>query len=221
MSSNQHPKKCVFYMQTFLCVILLVITLLPGLCFLCAVLIYRGCISFVLKTKHGKNYGGLLKNHDALWGVEAETSLSIVHSLILFEAQSVDKEIISSGDLYKVLEEKVRSWMTQPGLKKIFQQRRVNYGYNYLINVPVDDIDLSAFLKLAKIASQQNAFVTKDELQTWISDLYAVPMPGDHSHFLEIIVSEKPTKDSSGQTLFPVRMSSVHFKLSFKCLLRT
>lgn len=210
MLSNK--KKIVHYCQIFVCFVGLLIGIVPISCFLIGIWIYRGCVSIWLKRQNGASFGGLLQRHDALWGVEDETSLSVVHSLILFESNE-EESYGTSEDLFMVLQEKVRLWMTQPRLAKMFQQRRVKYGYNYLCNRSIDDIQLQDYVKLAEVPSKE-AVLSDDELKQWISNQYNVKLPADHSNFLEIIVSRKLTKGRDGQMLFPVNIAANHKRLN-------
>lgn len=191
------------YFLIFLCSVGLLVSVVPIACLLIAICIYRGCVASLLKWQHGVQFGGLLKHHDALWAVEAENSLSVVHSLILCEC---GREESTSQDLYNVLVEKVRGWMTEPSLRKMFQQRRIKYGYSYLVTM--NDVQLTDYVKLVDVPSK-DAFVTEEDLQKWIAELYNVKLPGDNSHFLEILVSRKTLKGSAGggQVLFPVRIN--------------
>lgn len=195
---HQHFLICV-------CSVGLLCSVVPIACFLVGILIYRACVEVLLKWQCGRDrFGGLLKQHDALWGVEDVNSLSVVHGLILSESAANDGPI-SQEDLYNVLEEKLRGWAREPRLAKMFQKRRVKYGYNYLVKVPVDEeVQLQDYLRLVEVPAK-GPYVTEADLQAWIADLYNVKMPGDHSNFLEILVSRKAMQGVEGKVLFPVR----------------
>lgn len=203
-----NKKKIVHSVLIFLCSIGLLISVVPIVCFLIVIHIYRGCVWILLKRQFGPAFVGLLQRHDALWGVEEENSLSVIQSLILYENNAEQQR--TSDDLRKVLEEKVRFWMTQPSLRKMFMKRKVKYGYNYLINVPIDDVQVDEYLRVVDIPSKEE-FLCDEELKTWIGDLHSVPLPDDHSNFLEILVSKDRTKTPNGKLLFPVRHSENKF----------
>lgn len=198
-----NKKELQHYIAVLLCSIVLLVSVVPILCFLIVIVIYRGCVWTLLKRHYGEAFGGLLQHHDALWGVEEENSLSVVQSLILCQSDVEDR---TSHDLLGVLEEKVRVWMTQSRLSKMFKKRKVKYGYNYLVDIPLDDIRVDDYVKLVEVPSKDE-YLTEAELKKWISDLHNVQMPDDHSNFLEIIVSKKAFRamDNNGSVLFPVK----------------
>lgn len=197
-----HKEKLLHYCLILLTALGLLISVIPVLCFLIGILIYRGCAWLLLKRQFGSTFGGFLTSHDALWGVEEDNSWSVIHSLLLFEAPGTNA---SPCDLAGALEDRLKTRLLQKQFSKVFMKRRVKYGYNFLVNVRTDEVKLSEYLKLVDVPSNED-FVSKLELQSWISGMYNQKLPDDHSNFLEILVSRKIFEGPQKQPiLLPVR----------------
>lgn len=198
-------QKILDLLRTILSAIIVFLCLIPLSCFILANLLYRGLASILLRIEYGDKYAGLLKNHDALWGVEEDSSLSVANSLILYEHQRKEKldSESNSESLYNILKAKVQSWLLQPTLAKMFQQRKVKYGYNYLVNIPRDSVQLQDYIRLVDVPAK-DTYLTEPELQKWIADQYTMRLPQDHANFFEMIVSRRPTRGFKGETLYPV-----------------
>lgn len=189
------------HLLIFACYLGLLISVVPIVCFLIGILIYRGCVWVLLRRRHGTAFRGFLQLHDALWAVEEENSLSVIHTLVMCENKS-KLSVDSGADLFVTLWEKLSQWKEQSNLEKIFLQKKTKGGYNYLVRP--EEIKLEEYLKLADVPSH-GEFLTSEDLQNWISSQYQKKLPGDHSNLLEILVSRKGCLDPTGKILHPVR----------------
>lgn len=174
---------------------------IPISLFLVGILIFRGCLWLHLKREHGTAFGGFLKKHDALWAVEDESSLSVIHTLVLFESRPELHQ--SCHDLLSALEKKLKVLAEQKNPSKMFQQRNFKCGYHFLVKIPPDQWRMEDYLRIVDVPSKGD-WISKAELQSYIGGLYGQRLPGDHSKLFEVLVCRKQFLGIEGRALFPV-----------------
>lgn len=149
---------------------------------------YRKCLKVYLKSSYGDRFAGLLEGHDAHWMIEDKRSKSVINVLGTFDG------IRGSAQILMALRKRLATRLLgkhQPH-PKLFYRRRISGGFAFWCKVFPSELYIEDFIRLVDIPSDDETFVTNDELKHWIGQMYNADLPKDHSASWEILVSKKP-----------------------------